>query len=142
MCITSTDVVTGLVHQLTRITEEHRDVERQSEKDRNNFEHQMRDSEMTIEELHIKMERVLEEKKNETDDLQRQIEATNKQLAANRKFLEVSAATYDHGVSFQLVKQKHRPCAHLRRSYLCARSITMIAFLQATVLCAIFVSIW
>ena len=93
--IISTDVFAGLVHQLTRMTEEHRDVERQSEKDRNSFEHQMRDSEMTIEELHIKMERVLEEKKNETDDLHRQIEATNKQLAANRKFLEVSAAIYD-----------------------------------------------
>ena len=95
MHLISTNVFAGLVHQLTRMTEEQRDVERQSEKDRNNFEHQMRDSEMTIEELHIKMERVLEEKKNETDDLHRQIEATNKQLAANRKFLEVSAAIYD-----------------------------------------------
>ena len=104
MHLISTNVFAGLVHQLTRMTEEQRDVERQSEKDRNSFEHQMRDSEMTIEELHIKMDRVLEEKKNETDDLHRQIEATNKQLAANRKFLEVSAAIYDFGASFYLVK--------------------------------------
>ena len=84
--------VTGLLADNCRLGDEKRELARQFSRDRERLEERLRQQDVYIEEVTVTMEKTLEEKRVEIEDLHKQLEVTEKALKANKNFLEVSAA--------------------------------------------------
>ena len=91
-----------LADEITRLNQENDALKKdtdgllqQAKKDRENFKTQIQLMESSVEEQLAKWEKESEEKNLELEDLQSQTEAADKQLKANKEFLQVRILAKD-----------------------------------------------
>ena len=80
----------ALLQENSRLSEEKRELERQTSVKREELLTQITELQERLEDQQVAHERAIEELQQENNDLQKQIESMEKQLKSNRHFLEVS----------------------------------------------------
>ncbi|XP_013390334.1 A-kinase anchor protein 9-like, partial [Lingula anatina] len=80
-----------LLKENARLSQERRDLLKQHGKEKQEYEAHVQQLETAVEEERLRLEDLLEAKKLEIEDLTRQVEAMEKQIKANKQFMESQA---------------------------------------------------
>jgi len=81
--------IAGLMQENLRLGEEIRSMKKQMDRERQEFQTEIRSLESTAEEVQAQLERTVEEHRATVEDYGQKIDALEKQLKSDKQFIEV-----------------------------------------------------
>jgi len=90
----------GLMQENLQLGEEVRSVKKQMERQRQEFQSEIRRLETSGDELQAQLERTAEDHRVRVDDYRQKIDSLEKQLKSDKQFIEVSYCSFGFTLSF------------------------------------------